>query len=211
MHIFFSEKGVAAMKLWFRKSLIVLVSILTFGAVTPSHALWSENDDLPKAQHRGNPSNDSARKPIIESDIQVAVKSHKEQFIELMTNEAERQALIKFGPKISNVILDDFQDIILPNIEAAIEMTAAQFSDEELNNLAITESPAAGVSEKIFNIYNIHTKQDVIRFHVRRDKPPLEGYKFNFHYHTYHDQFQTHYTIGTIDWNKNTPPNWQTI
>ncbi|MBS4199439.1 YpjP family protein [Bacillus sp. FJAT-49732] len=199
------------MKLWIRKSLIILVSILTFGAVTPSHALWSENDELPKAQHRGNPPNDSVQKPNIQTQINVAVKSHKEQFIEMMTDEAERQALIKFGPKISDVIIDEFQEIILPHIEAAIEMTAAQFSDEELDNLAITETPGGGVSEKIFNIYNVGTKQDVIRFHVRRDKPPLEGYKFNFHYHTYHDQFQTHYTIGTIDWNKNTPPNWRTV
>ncbi|MBW8349021.1 YpjP family protein [Bacillus sp. IITD106] len=199
------------MKLWIRKSLIVLVSILTFGAVTPSHALWSENEEVPKAQHRGNATNDTAQKPIIQTEVQVAEKSHKEQFIEMMTDKAERQALIKFGPRISSVIMNEFEEIILPNIEAAIEMTAAQFSDDELNNLAITEAPGGGVSEKIFNIYNTETNQDIILFHVRRDKPPLEGYTFNFHYHTYHDQFQTHYTIGTIQWDKNTPPNWQTV
>ncbi|MBS4217373.1 YpjP family protein [Bacillus sp. FJAT-49711] len=199
------------MKSFLRKSLIVLVSILTFGTVTPSHALWSENDDAPRAQHRGDSSNETAQKPIFESQIQVEEKSHKEKFIEVMTDEAERQSLIKFGPKISNVIKDEFQEIILPNIEEAIEMTAAQFPDDELVNLAITEMPGGGVSEKIFNIYHAETKQDVIRFHVRREKPPLEGYRFNFHYHTYHDQFQTHYTIGTIQWNKNTPPNWQTV
>ena len=137
-------KGVAAMKLWIRKSLIVLVSILTFGAVTPSHALWSENEEVPKAQHRGNATNDTAQKPIIQTEVQVAEKSHKEQFIEMMTDKAERQALIKFGPRISSVIMNEFEEIILPNIEAAIEMTAAQFSDDELNNLAITEAPGGG-------------------------------------------------------------------
>src|SRR5690606_5692626 len=92
-----------------------------------------------------------------------------------------------------------------------IEMTVEQFPDASLEKLAITEKPAGGISEKIFHIYETETNKDIIRFHVRRDKPPLEGYTFNFHYHTYHDQFQTHYALGNIYWDINTRPKWQTV
>lgn len=201
------------MKHWLRKSLIVIVSILTFGTVTPSHALWSEEQAVPKSQQRGASSADqSTHATTVEASLQSEDdKLDKDQFIADMTTEAERQAFIKFGPKISNVIENEFREVILPNIESAIQMTAAQFPEDALMNLEITETPGGGVSEKIFHIFNNETKQDVIRFHVRRDKPPLEGYTFNFHYHTYHDEFQTHYTLGTIYWDKNTPPKWKTV
>lgn len=201
------------MKLWLRKSLIVIVSILTFGVVTPSHALWSGEEELPNTQEQGRASEENTQNAIVEThtNVQVDTRTNTQRFIDTMTVEAEKQAMLKFGPKISNVIEDEFREIIMPNIESAIEMTVAQFPEEKLANLIITENPSGGVSEKIFNIYQAETGQDIIRFHVRRDKPPLEGYTFNFHYHTYHDQFQAHYTLGTIFWDKNTPPKWQTV
>ncbi|MBS4209832.1 YpjP family protein [Bacillus sp. FJAT-50079] len=200
------------MKQWLRKSLIILVSIITFGTVTPSHPVWSEEQGVAKSQQRGESSGHTASQPTVETTIPTeVVKAGKDDFIQTMTIEAERQSIEKFGPKISNVIEKEFRDVVLPNIEAAIEMTAAQFPEESLSQLAITESPSGGVSEKIFHIYNAETNKDIIRFHVRRDKPPLEGYQFNFHYHTYHDHFQTHYTLGTIYWDKNTPPKWKTV
>ena len=199
------------MKHWLRKTLIVLVSIFTFGTVTPSHALWSEDQDPGKSQQREQGLEQSSRQQTITTDFHVINRIEKDQLVTIMTEKAEQQALMKFGPKISNVIEQEFCDVILPNIEAAIQMTVAQFPEEALANLTITESPGGGVSEKIFHIYNAETKKDVIRFHVRRDKPPLEGYTFNFHYHTYHDQFQTHYSLGTIYWDKNTPPKWQSV
>jgi len=199
------------MKRWLRQSIIVLVSILTFGAVTPSHALWSEEQGLSRSQHRGQAPDESSRSLPVVTESKVDVRLKKDQILALMTDKAEQQAMMKFGPKISNVIENEFREVILPNIEAAIHMTAAQFQEEAIENLAMTETPGGGISEKIFHIYHAETKKDVIRFHVRRDKPPLEGYIFNFHYHTYHDEFQTHYSIGTIYWDKNTPPNWQTV
>lgn len=199
------------MKQWLRKTLIVLVSIVTFGTVTPSHALWSEDQDHRNTQQRGQGHDESLGQQIIETEFVETKWVAKDHFVTLMTEEAEKQAMIKFGPKISKVIEQEFCDVILPNIESAIQITATQFPEDALANLAITESPGGGVSEKIFHIYNAETKKDVIRFHVRRDKPPLEGYTFNFHYHTYHDQFQTHYTLGTIYWDKNTPPKWRTV
>ncbi|MED4798110.1 YpjP family protein, partial [Priestia megaterium] len=49
---------------------------------------------------------------------------------------------------------------------------------------------------------------DLIRFHVRRENPPKDGYWFNFHYHAAADNFQKHYDLGKIYWNRNMPPKW---
>ncbi|MCJ7841138.1 YpjP family protein [Lederbergia sp. NSJ-179] len=203
------------MRMWIRKSLIILVSILTFGMVNPSHAFWSQNQESPKSLQRSSSSNATSQNRSSNEEMQLSVtmaeRDQEDQIIDVLIGKAEQQAMIKFGPKISNVIESEFNEVIMPHIIGAIEMTAAQYPGEELKNLAITEKPGGGVSEKIFNIYHAETGKDLMLFHVRREKPPLEGYQFNFHYHTYHDQFQTHYTMGTIYWSKDTPPHWQTV
>ena len=98
--------------------------------------------------------------------------------------------------------------MILPKIEVALEEMASQFPDEQLQSLTISEKPSGGRSEKIFHIYDTESGKDIIRFHVRQDHIPLEGYWFNFHYHTYHDSFSAHYELGSIYWDTNTPPKW---
>ncbi|HEY4553312.1 MAG TPA: YpjP family protein [Bacillaceae bacterium] len=189
-----------------RKLMVITVAILTFGTVTPSHALWQE---LGKGEHRGQAAGDTPYRETLDPELIVEEELGKDEFVSMVMSEAERQSLIKFGSKITPVIEDEFKKIILPNIEQALHMTALQYPDEELGQLSITESPGGGVSEKIFHIYHSKTNKDIIRFHVRRDKPPLEGYMFNFHYHTHHDNFQTHHSLGSIQWDKNTPPNWK--
>ena len=192
---------------WLRKSFVILVTILTFGLVTPSQAFLYDHSNAVK----------SPKKDIVEdekSSIETTVISEengytdKDDFIKKVLIEAENQSFVKFGQKIKPVIEDEFSNIILPNIEKAIEYVAAQFPEEELNNLSVSEIPGSGHSEKIFHITNVKTKEDVIRFHVRRDHPPQQGYWFNFHYHTHHDKFQTHHNLGSIYWDKNTPPKW---
>lgn len=116
--------------------------------------------------------------------------------------------MIKFGSKIGPVIADEFQNVILPKIEKALAEVTEQFPEEDLSYLTISEIPSGGRGEKIFHIYNEKTGKDIIRFHVRRDLRPQEGYWFNFHYHTYHDHFEKHYLLGEIFWDKNTPPRW---
>lgn len=193
---------------WLRKSLVVFVSILTFGLVSPSPATFLNN-------------NNNDKKPIDEREVPFARESiedeaifvdstkgnfSREDFISNMMKEAEAQSYLKFGPKIKPVIEDEFRLVVLPNMEKAINEVTHIFPEEELSYLTVTEFPAAGTSERIFHI--TRDNEDIIRFHVRRDRPPQEGYYFNFHYHTYHDQFQTHYALGEIYWDKNTPPKW---
>lgn len=192
------------MKQWLKKSVVVLVSILTFGLVTPAHAIWNENQDVDNSPKQQT-SNSSLNQV---STIGIKDEIDHEQLVEKMMNEAEKQSFEKFGGKITPIIEDEFRQVILPKIQDAIEMTIAQYPKEELSSLAITEKPSGGVSEKIFHIYDLNTKEDIIRFHVRRDHPPMEGYYFNFHYHTRFDEYQTHYNLGKIYWDKNTPPKW---
>ncbi|RLQ95177.1 YpjP family protein [Falsibacillus albus] len=198
------------MKKWIRKSFVVLVSILSFGIVTPSHAFLADNQTIDKAEQRTSTDRINDKKEESESGI-FLVEDSKETLIGDLMKAAEEQSYEKFGTKISPVIENEFKDIVLPNIQKAIEMTINQYPEEDLTSLAITEKPSGGNGEKIFNIYNEKTNQDVIRFHVRRDHPPLDGYYFNFHYHTHHDGFQDHYDLGMIYWDKNTPPKWMAV
>lgn len=188
---------------WIRKSFVVLVSILTFGLVTPTHLINNVEAENPAER-------DIFESATLINEAELVEESEfdKDQFIEGLIKQAEFQSYQKFGMRIKPVIEDEFREIIMPNIERALFDLAEQYPDEDLIHLSITESPGKGQSEKIFHIKNNETKKDVIRFHVRRDNPPQAGYWFNFHYHTYHDEFQSHHELGSIYWDKNTPPKW---
>ncbi|MCQ6273977.1 YpjP family protein [Bacillus sp. V3B] len=190
---------------WLRKSLLVVVTVATFGLVTPQALL-------------ADPPNEDkqAKRDIYESTPSIEEESYfdseeildRDKFIDQMVKKAEEQSFMKFGTRIKPVIENEFKEAILPNIEKVIAEVALQYPEEDLSQLIVSEVPSGGTSEKIFHILNKQTKKDVIRFHVRRDHPPQESFAFNFHYHTVHDQFQSHYDLGIINWNKNTPPNW---
>jgi hypothetical protein len=191
------------MPLWLRNSLVVLISIITFGLVSPAQA-----SELLSIEPKDTDRTDIYENASIPADHLTTIHETQESFVSRIMKEAEEQSFEKFGTRIGPVIEDEFREIILPNMEAAIATVSEQFPEEVLVNLEVTEVPGGGFSEKIFHIVN-EQKSDIIRFHVRRDNPPQEGYWFNFHYHTYHDQFQTHYELGTIYWDKNTPPKWK--
>ncbi|MEH7273892.1 YpjP family protein [Neobacillus vireti] len=194
------------MNKWIRKSAVVLISILTFGLITPTQLINSVNAEKPTERDTIEAA------PLSRFEQQTSLyensEADKERFIEELLKQAEEQSYQKFGTRIKPVIENEFREIILPNIEKALHETAAQFPTEDLLNLTITESPGKGQSEKIFNIKNSGTNSDILRFHVRRDNPPQAGHWFNFHYHTYHDGFQSHHELGSIYWDKNTPPKW---
>lgn len=192
---------------WIRKTLFVMVSVLTFGLVTPTqliNAVGAENlSDREGFEAKSADMDFGQTKSIIE-----ASDFDKDKFVGELIKQAELQSYQKFGTKIKPVIENEFREIILPNIEKALEEIAVQFPEEDLKNLTITEQPGAGLSEKIFNINSRVMGKDILRFHVRRDNPPQAGYWFNFHYHTYHDDYQSHHELGSIYWSKNTPPKW---
>lgn len=193
-------------KKWLKKSLVVLISILTFGLVTPSDFTWFAEAQPLKDGNNGVQEETLSSYLPNETEL-----FDRKQYIDIFKDKAEEQSYQKFGEKIQPKIDNEFKSVILPKIEAAIEDTASQFPDEELQFLTISEKPSPGRGEKIFHIYDSNSGKDVIRFHVRQDHIPLEGYWFNFHYHTHHDSFLNHYELGSIYWDTNTPPKWSGV
>jgi hypothetical protein len=191
---------------WLRKSLVVMITVLSFGMVTPSQAAWLEelgqDSGLKRDFVESKPQNDDHNLNSIDNI------PTREQFLDEILVQAESFAYQKFGSKIKPVIEDEFKEVILPEIEKVIEEVTLKIPEQNLQYLNISEFPSGGLSERIFHIQNELNGEDIIRFHVRRDNPPQQGYWFNFHYHTYLDGFQNHHTIGSIYWNKNTPPKW---
>lgn len=195
------------MSIWLKKSFFILLSILTFGLVSPSQAFLNEENHA-LAKNNGKPSTvESTPEETREEELALT----HDGFIESMLVQAEKNAYEKFGTKIKPVIEDEFRSLILPKIEKAIADTAAEFPEEDLTSLTISEVPQYAKTEKIFHIYDERSGEDIIRFHVRKDHPPKDGYYFNFHYHTVHDSFQAHHELGSIFWDKNTPPQWMSV
>jgi hypothetical protein len=191
---------------WLRKSFVVLVTVLSFGMVTPSQAAWL--DELSQESGLESDISDSGQQSKIHDFESLSNISTREQFLDDIIVQAESFAYQKFGNKIKSVIEDEFKEVILPEIEKVIEEVTLQFPEGKLQYINISEFPSGGISERIFHIENQLTGEDIIRFHVRRENPPQQGFWFNFHYHTYLDEFQTHHTLGSIYWAKNTPPKW---
>jgi hypothetical protein len=196
------------MNKWLRKSLVILFSIATFGLVTPPSSLAVQEKASEDSISNSAINNENIDQTIT-SNIEIEQFS-KDKFITNLLSEAEQKSYIKFGDKIGGVIEDEFKAVIFPKMEEIITYYLNVEDDEFFQQLEVSK-PSGGTGEKIFHIYNTQTGKDVLRFHVRRENRPLEGYWFNFHYHTYHDSFQSHKDLGSIYWDKNTPPNWMSF
>ncbi|WP_397537901.1 YpjP family protein [Rummeliibacillus pycnus] len=196
------------MKNWLQKVLVSTVAVLTLGFITPSHAIWEnllEHSGNHKTQLSKQSSNTENYINTVYNDNDI---EDTEVFSDNVLDQAKEQAYMKFGSKIGPKISDEFDNVIFPKIEEAIHMTLDNVDQANMKNLAITEKPSGAYSEKMFHIYNVASGKDVIRFHVRTENRPFDGYYYNFHYHTYVDQFASHNNLGEIYWSKDTPPKW---
>lgn len=189
------------MKKWFQKTIIITVAFLTFGLISPNHIIWEQLLD-----NKAPLKSISAEKYTVEYD-QVSLKESVD-YSERITLAAKEQAYLKFGTRIGPVIQDEFDEVIFPRIQQAIDTTLTSLDSKKAANLSITEQPSGEYYEKIFHIFDETTKKDLMRFHVRTDKKPQDGYYFNFHYHLAEDKYTKHYALGEIFWSKNTPPKW---
>ena len=190
------------MKNWIQKTLVLTVALLTFGVISPDHVIW-ENLLEEKVNQKSISSQNTPHTYAVEW-----FDEESSTFIDNAIVQAKEQSLLKFGSRIGPIITNEFDDVIFPKIQEAIEMTLIGMDNDSLKRLAISENPSGDHSEKIFHIYESETGSDIIRFHVRTDRRPQDGYFFNFHYHSFEDQFLKHYSLGDIYWSKNTPPKW---
>src|SRR4051794_32605273 len=151
------------MNKWLRKSLFVTISILTFGLVTPSQLINQANAE--KVNDRDVFETQAPDRSIVQANSYlIETEFNREKFMQELIKQAEIQSYQKFGTRIKPVIENEFREVILPNIEKAIEQTASQFPEDDVKNLTITEQPGAGLSEKIFNIKDSVSGKDIIRF-----------------------------------------------
>lgn len=215
--------------MWLRKGLVGLVAVLTFGMVVPTS--YIHNDTKPSRESVQRSRADVSSPTIVlpeeltetekdseESEGELSwrdvarpfdTKDELTRAFELFaTKKAETQGLHKFGPAISDQIGETYQRDIVPKFGQAIALMGEKADVELIRNIEISNDPSAGLGERIMHLYDGQTGKELVKFHVRRDHPPLDGYWFNFHYHTYEDGFQAHHEIGKIYWDKNTPPHW---
>ncbi|WP_349407321.1 YpjP family protein [Pseudalkalibacillus sp. SCS-8] len=211
---------------WLRKTLVVLITVFTLGTVTPPPHLLAESDEGAATKSSASIdfegfTNDydetgeySEPAELLKKPWQEIAATYdnteelQEAFIAYTVHQATEQTKEKFGERIEAKRGDEFRTVILPKIEETIAKLSEQMDDMALRNLTISERPASGTGEKIFHIKNEMTKKDVFRLHVRREHPPGQGYWFTFHYHDARDDFASHHELGSIYWDKNTPPNW---
>lgn len=202
------------MNLWFRKIAVVLITIMTLGIYVPPMHFNAEIDDSKDRVSSSEDINLEVQKIVSESVNSTPQSTTHEdelshdELIQMMTQKAREQAISKLGPKIIQGVDHEFTDIILPTIESVLQTILIENNEQELPYYGMTEHPTGGFGEKIFHVYDMRTEQDIVRFHVRRDNRPKEGYWFNFHYHLSEDNFEEHHEIGEIYWNKNIPPKW---
>ncbi|ALX49569.1 YpjP family protein [Lentibacillus amyloliquefaciens] len=201
------------MKLWMRKIAVALIAVVTLGIYIPEidmEADAEESNETAEADLSEKielQEQDPQPAPVLEpTAIQTEIPD-EDPILALNTKAAE-QALMKMGPKIAPKVEGEFQTVILPKMEDALQVITQDWATDEFQYLTITEQPSDGFGERIFNIYDERSGRDIARFDVRRENRPLEGYWFNFHYHIKDDGFEKHHDIGEIYWDKNIPPKW---
>lgn len=198
------------MKLWMKKIAVALIAIMTLGMYTPTALLEVDADNnksnLSKTDY--NQETFASTEQAIEvEDYHSVIQEEENDYLTQLQEQAKVQSLLKFGPRITDQVGDEFTTVILPQMEVVLEDLFAE-AGEDVPYYGITENPAQGYGERIFNVTDLRTGDDLARFHVRRDNRPLDGHYFNFHYHLSKDGFKEHHNLGDIYWDKNTPPKW---
>ncbi|RXT06383.1 YpjP family protein [Ammoniphilus sp. CFH 90114] len=210
------------MSLWLRKATSILVTVLTLGLVTPPYPIHNvpqrsepvievKQSILEEAREESSASQSSSWDELSWEELSQEITDRQQlskQFTAFMAYHADAQVQRKFGPTISTRVGEDYRQAILPEFLKVVEQFSHDADEPLLRHVAITQRPASGQGERIFHLYDSRTGEDVVRYHVRREKPPQDGYWFSFHYHLREDQFQQHYELGKIYWDKNTPPRW---
>ncbi|KIL48866.1 hypothetical protein KP77_20770 [Jeotgalibacillus alimentarius] len=179
---------------WIKKSFVILISILTFGMISPQDLLAGNNQKTDEQQFATD-----------HLEITPLPALNKEQTAEQLISQAKEITATKLGERILPRIESDFESEVIPKIEEIIMDLFDTYPEEEITDLAISPVVGKGDGERIFHIMDTKSNDEILYFHVRKDRPPLEGYSFNFHYHSAEDGFETHHELAEIYWGKDTP------
>lgn len=203
------------MKPWIRKFSVIFITILTLGLYTPPFHVDTEAAEKNASTPKKNIHDDSVTSKSIADthpdqeltiDYDDSVVTNQD-YIDGLTAAAIEQMYTKMGPRIMNKVEEEITTVILPGIEDTVE-SIMEREEEQIPYYEITVDSTGGYGERIFHLVNNRTHEEVARFDVRRVNRPGEGHWFHFHYHLKEDNFEKHYTIGEVYWDKNTPPKW---
>ncbi|WP_270182073.1 YpjP family protein [Alkalihalobacillus sp. CinArs1] len=210
--------------LWSRKLFVAFIAVITLGTVIPTEYL---QDLKPAQKTEANYQKDVSH--VVETDEppqlsyeeveseplrwpEIAERSSSsevvEEFITYASLQTEELGIRKFGDTIANRVGSEYINLIVPKVSEVITSKVEELDVDFVRSLRLTDKPSGGYGERIMHVYNEKTGNDLMRFHVRRDHPPQDGYWFNFHYHDEKDNFSEHHEVGKIYWDKNTPPKW---
>jgi len=195
------------MRKWFNKIAAIFTALMMFGFYVPPTSMNPEANAEKDSNFSTPTLNENELTNIIEDSTET-YEVNEASPTDVLINKAREMTLYKLGPKITSKVEDDLLIEVLPQMEKVVEEILLETDEDLIPYFEITENPSTGEGERIFNLYNNLTNGEVAMFHVRRDKKPLEGYWFNFHYHLNDDGFETHHPISEVYWDKNTPPNW---
>ncbi|WP_262173120.1 YpjP family protein [Saccharococcus sp. Marseille-Q5394] len=198
------------MKKHLQNLIIALVAVLTLGVISPNHEIWTNLHPKDDTRQAGIPttSKHDLQLGLEDSVFERESFEHTLSIEDALLQPAKELAYLKFGSRIGPVIQNEFDSNIYPKIEEVIQQTVASTGGLGNRMLSITETPSGDYAEKMFHVTDKDDNKDLIRFHVRTEKRPLDGYFYNFHYHTAEDGFIVHHSLGDIYWSKNTPPKW---
>ncbi|RKJ17230.1 hypothetical protein D7X33_46915, partial [Butyricicoccus sp. 1XD8-22] len=180
------------MKKWMQKLIVITVALVTFGIISPNHEIWEILDNDQSSSSNNGDYQTLTKNVDYKDSLTEELEEHstflEEPNINSILLTAKEQSYMKFGSKISPVIGEEFEARILPKIEEVIQVTLTRQHDEKIPYIKISNHPSGNYSEKIFHLSDGYTGVDLLRFHVRTEKRPVEGYYYNFHYHTVEDQ-----------------------
>ena len=132
---------------WFRKTLVALITVFTFGLVTPPSIL------LDNAKAADKPTSTAGQQNLESTSYTYEETNDRlttDTFITYAMQEAEKQSMQKFGTKIGPVIEDEFKDVILPKIEEAIAELANDVPEDSLQSLAISQNQRVEIMKRFF-------------------------------------------------------------
>lgn len=207
------------MKHRIKKISAFLITFLTLGAFTPTTFLEvdaeTNKNDAILSQSNEKESNQNIAFRQLEDELERLYESSllpeeldiDEYFIRLLAEQAKEEMRMKLGPRIYNQVGEELETVIIPTMEEVLHSILYDIGKKEAEYFGITTSSHAG--EKIFEVFDERTNEEIARFDVRRDNRPKDGYWFNFHYHLCNDNFEKHHHIGDLYWDKNMPPKWK--
>jgi|GEM_PF-172334 len=212
---------------WLGKSFVAFVTLVTLGTVVPSINYHIEQRSSSKENLNGASVATQRSEPVVGAPpVDYVEEATEKDWFDVAQNyddvadllphfqayalkEAKAQGFSKFGDNIAKQVGDTYTEDILPKFADAVADLGKGTDADTLKNIVISHNPAGGTGERILNLYDGRNGRELLKLHVRRDHPPLDGYWFNFHYHTYEDHHQVHHELGKVYWDKNTPPQWQ--